>query len=404
MDVTCKPWKISLTTLACAHHPSPHTAVKNLERAELILSDWGLNVSILQAATQDTTGNSIATFETVDATEVMPCCAHTAQLFIQRSCIAVPSIEGTFNSLNTCATKFRGYPKRVQELFRLCRQENIKELMPRKICTVRWNTRAEVASRAIELMPAYRNVNPTEVFDKLEARTAWIDSFNTFESNIDIITEILPLMKLNAQWTQILSSNKQVTISLVRLAIRSLRSAVDNLKKKVTEYSRGSAANRSLAAKLLPFQESAKKSIDHYFGDEFYNYGLLCVAEFLDPRTCWCVENADNFRDLMRALKLIANKEDVQPERIAGQQSVGLAGAAAASYNRQSPLDKEVTYYTNYMIHKSEIVCNSMDPLEFWGNEGMITFPILAGIAARVLSIPPTSASVEQLRESCNHC
>ena len=35
--------------------------------------------------------------------------------------------------------------------------------------------------------------------------------------------------------------------------------------------------------------------------------------------------------------------------------------------------------------------------LEFWANEMLVSFPILAGIAARVLSIPATSASVEQL-------
>ena len=35
--------------------------------------------------------------------------------------------------------------------------------------------------------------------------------------------------------------------------------------------------------------------------------------------------------------------------------------------------------------------------LNFWGNDGMVAFPIVAGIAARVLPIPATSASVEQL-------
>ena len=184
MDVTCKPWKISVTTLACAHHPSPHTAIRNLDRAKQILTDWDLDVSILQAATQDTTGNSIATFQSVDTTEIMPCCAHTSQLFIQHSCDDVPLIKETFDSMNICATKFRGYPKRVQELFRICRELNIKELMPRKICAVRWNTRVEVANRTIEVMPAYRNINPIDVFDKIEARTGWIDAFNIVDSNL----------------------------------------------------------------------------------------------------------------------------------------------------------------------------------------------------------------------------
>ena len=66
----------------------------------------------------------------------MPCSAHTTKLLIQHSCDAVSVIKDSFDSLKACATKFRGYPKRVQELFRL-NQENIKELKLRKIFTVR---------------------------------------------------------------------------------------------------------------------------------------------------------------------------------------------------------------------------------------------------------------------------
>ena len=70
MDVASKPWRIAVAALACAHRPSPHTAVRNLERAKQTLSDWDLDVCLLQAATQDATGNSIATFQSVDATEI----------------------------------------------------------------------------------------------------------------------------------------------------------------------------------------------------------------------------------------------------------------------------------------------------------------------------------------------
>ena len=80
--------------------------------------------------------------------------------------------------------------------------------------------------------------------------------------------------------------------------------------------------------------------------------------------------------------------------RTGALNSVGLA---TASTSRESKLEKEVQLYANFMVNRGEETCNAMDPLEFWGSEGCITFPILAGIAARVLSIPATSASVEQL-------
>ena len=60
---------------------------------------------------------------------------------------------------------------------------------------------------------------------------------------------------------------------------------------------------------------------------------------------------------------------------------------AAASSNRQSPLEKEVSFYTSYIIDRGKVVCNATSSLEFWGNDGMVIFPILASIAARVLSI-----------------
>ena len=148
-------------------------------------------------------------------------------------------------------------------------------------------------------------------------------------------------------------------------------------------------------AKLNPFCQSATQYVDHYFGDQFYDYGLLRVAEFLDPQTVWCIEDPDELKLVARALKLLARPEDVAvPARNPGQPGVGLA---AASSSRLSPLEKEIALYTNYMLSRGEEACNATNPLDFWGDDGMVSFPILAGIAARVLSIPATSASVEQL-------
>ena len=48
------------------------------------------------------------------------------------------------------------------------------------------------------------------------------------------------------------------------------------------------------------------------------------------------------------------------------------------------------------MITLGEAACNALNPLEFWATQGL-SFPILAGVAARILSIPATSASVEQM-------
>ena len=396
MDITQIPWKIETLTLACVHHPSPHDAERNLAKIEQVLSDWGIPLEMLMCSTQDTTGNSINVFKKVKTTEIFPCCSHTSQLFVKHTSNDVPVISSTFDAMNTCATKLKGYPKRLQELFRLCREVKIKELAPRKICLPRWNTREQVATRSIDLLPAYRVIQPEIVFDKPDIRRGWIDSLLIVESNVDIMNEFLPLMRTVAQWTQVLTSQQMVTISLVRLMIRRLRNEVANLKRKANAYQRGSAFERTLSVKLQPLHASAEKWIDHYYNDEYYNYGLLRVAEFLDPRTCNCIEDKDELDIVQDFLKLFVSKEASSvPRGKGGAQAVGLAAAIETKTNK-SPLEKEIQLYSFLMVSKTESVCNAINPLEFWPGEGS-SFPILAGVAARVLPTPPTSASDEQL-------
>ena len=210
------------------------------------------------------------------------------------------------------------------------------------------------------------------------------------------MNEFLPLMRTVAQWTQVITSQQMVTISLVRLMIRRLRNEVANLKRKANAYQRGSAFERTLSVKLQQLHASAEKWIDHYYNDEYYNYGLLRVAEFLDPRTCNCIEDKDELDIVQDFLKLFVSKEASSvPRGKGGAQAVGLAAAIETKTNK-SPLEKEIQLYSFLMVSKTESVCNAINPLEFWPGEGS-SFPILAGVAARVLPTPPTSASDEQL-------
>ena len=211
------------------------------------------------------------------------------------------------------------------------------------------------------------------------------------------------IMRLNAQWTQVLSSKKEVTISLVRLSVRSLGSAVSNIGIKIRTFQQEGSApvNHAFANKLRPFYERALHYIDHYFGDNFYNYGLLRVAEFLDPRTSMCIEDQDGLKQVIRSLKLLVNATDaVAPgrgSRVGGSSPAASVGLASAIQARQkSPLENEVDLYAYSMVARGEAACNALCPLEFWATEGL-AFPILAGVAARILSIPATSASVEQM-------
>ena len=77
-----------------------------------------------------------------------------------------------------------------------------------------------------------------------------------------------------------MSCNQCVTISLVRMMIRRLRDAVNDLCKSA----RNSGNNT-----LVQIGESFLTQVDNYYGDEFYNHPFYRVAEYLDRRTVWAL-------------------------------------------------------------------------------------------------------------------
>lgn len=63
-------------------------------------------------------------------------------------------------------------------------------------------------------------------------RADWSRQLDSISKHMCVIDSIIPVMKLIAQWTQVLSSKTRVSILLVRLMmIRRFRKAVDDLIK-----------------------------------------------------------------------------------------------------------------------------------------------------------------------------
>ena len=138
---------------------------------------------------------------------------------------------------------------------------------------------------------------------------------------------------------------------------------------------------------------------DHYFGDDFYNYGLLRAAEFLDPRAVWCVEDVDELEQVKLVLKAMANEEDA---KVLARQSrddvgsVGLAAAAGATSFRTSRLGREVDSYAQAMINRGEQACSALNTLEFWPSEGKTQWPTLCYVASYTDSTYTTSSSISR--------
>ncbi len=67
-------------------------------------------------------------------------------------------------------------------------------------------------------------------------RQEWQLLLNAVKVNMPCVDIILPIMEVNAQWTQVMSSNTRVSISLLRLMIRRFRKLVDGLSDAVTNF------------------------------------------------------------------------------------------------------------------------------------------------------------------------
>ena len=126
---------------------------------------------------------------------------------------------------------------------------------------VRWNSWLKCLERTKHNLTAVAGMNVDLIHDTQILKNEWRTLLRNIEDSMYMIDVVVPIMKLTAQWTQVMSSNQCVTISLVRLMIRSLRKAVDDLVKNA------SIGNNEI---LVDIGKSFEKQIDNYYGDDIY--------------------------------------------------------------------------------------------------------------------------------------
>lgn len=402
-------WELRCLLLGCVFMPVPHSAANVLIKIKDLLATWGLIVEVFICATQDTTGASINVFDAVASIEQLLCMGHTNQLVMKHSITDVPAIKNVFQSMSAGNAKLKGKPKRLEALTVAGQSLNIVPKPPMLNAETRWDTYEKVAENFFHNLEIYKLIDPTAIFDKAEARDAWNECLLSVSDAKPVIVLIQPFLRLCAQWTQVLSSRHEVTISLVRVAIRSLRGWESSARESNTAMIRnGNIDERNNAYKFVEYLDALKERLDEYYGDQFYNYGLFTVAEFLDPRTFFAIEDQAAQILVVRHLRDLADAGStaVPPAaRLAG----GGRGrgpttthllydrfAPAQNLPQLSPFDLEVNSFIQYMVTEvTEATALRMNPLDFWSRHDK-RFPILASIARRVLAIPPTEAECER--------
>ena len=146
--------------------------------------------------------------------------------------------------------------------------------------------RAVLISRIIEQVAALQKFNFQAAFSKKEQRQEWESALSDVVMYVPLLKEVLPLFDKVSQWTQVLSSSSQVTISLVRPAIADIAVAILSLETKGTEYKvGGSGAKKILGAQMIKVAKSFDKYHKQYFNKDFSEFYIYRFAEFLDART-----------------------------------------------------------------------------------------------------------------------
>jgi hypothetical protein len=274
----------------------------------------------------------------------------------------------------------------------------MKELVAVFHVKTRWNSWQTCIERAKVNLPAYSAMNPEAMFATDDEGDEWNAQVQRVSDSMHAVNKVLPLMERVAQWTQILSSKTTVTYSLVRAAIRSYRKLVDDLEDVAKALARGNVNDKKIAPIVKAFYESALVQVNKYYGDNNYNFELYRLAEFLDCRTIWSFDDEEAVSDAAALLNAYAYDCEKRVVRIPAAERRGSAlGARVAGIgNTKSPLEAEIDDYCSLVFSMGEEACMRINPLQFWA-DNMHRFPILARIAARILSAQATSSEVERL-------
>ena len=102
---------------------------------------------------------------------------------------------------------------------------------------------------------------------------------------LPLVKGVLSLLTTCAKWVQVLSASEAVTLSLVRLACRSIKSELNSLQQRCVDLRDENPGDEVFCSDIEGIAENLELKFDHYFGDSFYDYWIYVVAEFLDPRT-----------------------------------------------------------------------------------------------------------------------
>ena len=392
------------------------------------MDDYGLSFHDFGSVTADTTSSSINVFDTVDCVDILPCFGHKANLFLKLACTRESIIlKDTFATCRQVMVRLDGKKSHLRKemLQKACEETNTLYRKPIHPGATRFGSQEKTAQRCVYLQAAIGripDIAPSQVADigaedgHADSRTSWADLKLQLNAAYPVIEYILPIFKEVEQWTQILSSNKNTTLSKSRVACRRLRQKIDDLNTAVNAMPEGRL--RDDLSEAVSGLLSARES---HLGHDYYNFATIRVAEFLDVEVFHTIP-PDDLGELRgkgtdEEPGIISNflleEHTNSPAEVA--RRVAAAAPRRPGRGSRQPLTEEEKLmellndglalsevnplhleFKNYTMLVKELPAQNRSTLGFWRDHGH-KFPILSRVARRVLCASSTSCDVERL-------
>ncbi|XP_048852654.1 E3 SUMO-protein ligase ZBED1-like [Brienomyrus brachyistius] len=396
-----KDWILRARCLQTAYFPDDHTGAMIAQGLRDALETWGLQECHLVCVTTDNATNNISAME-LNEWERLQCFGHRLQLAIENALKALTpastkqAVERAVGVCKKVVSAFSNSWKRKRDL---AKAQAVLGLPPHQLITetpTRWGSRQQMIERFLEQEKALSQVL---LADK-KARhlvPSWQDMVVLESLN----RALGPLF----EFIDALSGEKYVSVSFLKPVLHLFNNEILSQKDGDTELTKA-------------IKEGILKYLNEKYDDHTTN-NLLDMATLVDPRfkTAYMKEERVEFIKMRAAAELVdmAAPESAQTEAASisppaaednpelpcphptkkTKKSLGSyfkkAGQGTThSQPSRASIELELSMYLQAPGPDSET-----DPLEWW-RQHELSFPSVARLAKKYLSIPATSSSSER--------
>ncbi|XP_034540402.1 zinc finger BED domain-containing protein 1-like [Notolabrus celidotus] len=397
-------WKLKCHCLETLYFPEDHTAEHITEMMENMLLDWNIKKESLSGITTDNASNMRKAFETFPCVW-FSCFGHNLNLAISKV-LKISRVESAIRSCRHLVQGFSRSWKRKRELHKKQEELNIAEHSLIHDVVTRWGSTFEMISRFLEQQQAICAV-------LVGNRSTW--HLMPKDSDITVLEEVHKLLCPLHDFTDILASERQVTLSALQPVLEHINSVM--LQDEEEDSALTKQMKHVIRDDLL---------MQLRYTTEMKN--VLSISSFIDPR--FKGSFAENLDDIVKACSdeataLTAQElPDTEQPPAAMAQSTNsttttkrkekslsglLQKITTARKNRSAAasegplptalekLDTEMRLYLSLPAIDAEA-----DPLSWWKTH-VEEFPMLSKVARKYLCIPATSVPSERVFSASGH-